>query len=83
MDEWGVTQSTDQDTSGMWIKYGTSEACADRFRQPMTGFPKSRWLSCCAIEMSRNRKEYFTIIVKACVEKHGSNLLAFNYMPKL
>ena len=88
MDKWGVAQSADQDTSGMRIKYGTSDACADRFRQlnyntwPMTGFPKSGWLNCCSTETSRNRKEYFTIIVKTLVEKHGSNLLAFDYVPK-
>ena len=34
IDKWGVAQSIDQDTSGMWIKYGTGDACADHIRQP-------------------------------------------------
>lgn len=82
MDKWCVTQSADQDTSGVWIKYSSSDACADCFRQPnyntwpMTGFPKSGWLSCCSTETSRNRKEYFTIIVKTWVELTSLRLLA-------
>ena len=83
MDKWGVAQNADQDTSGMRIKYGTSDACADRFRQPnystwpMTGFPKSGWLNCCSTEMSRNRKEYFSIIVKTWVEFTSLRLRAY------
>ena len=83
IDKWGVAQNAGQDTSGMWIKYGSSDACADRFRQPnyntwtMTGFPKSGWLSCCSIAYtSRNRKEYFTIIVKTWGELTSLRLLA-------
>lgn len=34
IDKWGVAQSIGQDTSGMWIKYGTGDACADHIRQP-------------------------------------------------
>ena len=35
IDKWGVAQSAGQDTSGMWIKYGTSDStCADHIRQP-------------------------------------------------
>lgn len=26
IDKWGVAQSAGQDTSGMWIKYGTSDS---------------------------------------------------------
>ena len=28
------TQSADQYISGVWIKYSSSDACADHFRQP-------------------------------------------------
>ena len=34
INKWGVAQSIGQDTSGMWIKYGTGDACADHIRQP-------------------------------------------------
>ena len=74
MDKWGVTQSADQDTSGMWIKYGTSEACADCFRQPMTGFPKSGWLSCCTIEMSRKERNIF--FFSTVFHPHATGILA-------
>ena len=33
IDKWGVAQSVGQDTSGMWIKYGTGDACADHSNQ--------------------------------------------------
>ena len=79
MDKWGVVQSVGQYTIGVWIKYSTSDAsCAvDHIRQPIYNLgassignnilPMTGWLSCCSTETSRNRDNYFTIIVRTWV----------------
>lgn len=44
---------------------------------PVTGFLISQWLNCCSVETSRSsrdRKEYFTIIVKTSVGQYCSCL---------
>ena len=77
MDKWGVVQSVGQYTIGVWIKYSTSDACVDHIRQPIYNlgtssirnntWPMTGWLSCCSTETSRNRENYFTIIVRTWV----------------
>ena len=77
MDKWGVVQSVGQYTIGVWIKYSTSDACADRIRQPIYNlgassirnntWPMTGWLSCSSTETSKNREKYFTIIVRTWV----------------
>lgn len=74
MDKWGVVQSVGQYTIGVWIKYSTSDAYVDRIRQPIYNlgassirnntWPMTGWLSCCSTETSRNKENYFTIIVR-------------------
>ena len=77
MDKWGVVQSVGQYTIGVWIKYSTSDAYVDRIRQPIYNlgassirnntWPTTGWLSCCSTETSRNKENYFTIIVRTWV----------------
>ena len=50
----------------------------------MTGFLISEWLNCCSVETSRSsrdRKEYFTIIVKTSVERCCSSWLENRNFP--